>query len=71
MKRDLNIIQKRKKLWDLFGWGYKDQPNRLFKNKHLTDNCSKCRWERFLKRYKKKAKRRGFKSTFKKEISYD
>ena len=71
MKRDLNIIQKRKKLWDLFGWRYKDQPNRLFKNKHLTDNCSKCRRERFLKRYEKKAKRRSFKSTLQKEISYD
>ena len=71
MKRDLNIIQKRKKLWDLFGWGYKGQPNRLFKNKHLTDNCKICRWERFLKRYEKKAKRRGFKSTLQKEISYD
>ena len=71
MKRDLGIIKQRKKLWDLFGWRYKDQPNRLFKNKHQTDNCKICRWERFLKRYEKKAKRRGFKSTFQKEISYD
>ena len=71
MKKDLNIIKKRKKIWDLFGWGYKNQQNRLFKNKNLTDTCSNCRWDRLLKRYEKKAKRRGFKSTFQKEISYD
>lgn len=71
MKRNNIIIKKRKALWDLFGWGYKEQPNRLFKTRHLTDNCSKCRWERFLKRYEKKAQRRNYKSKFQNELMYD
>ena len=53
MKREgLNKIKNRKKLWDMFGWGYRGQKNRLWKSKHLTDECTICKWERFMKLYK-------------------
>ena len=43
MKKDKNIIKKRKKLWDYFGWGYLNQPGRLFKNHWLNCGCSICK----------------------------
>jgi hypothetical protein len=52
MKREgLNKIKNRKKLWDMFGWNYRHK-NHLWKNKHLTDRCKICKWERFMKLYK-------------------
>lgn len=42
MKRNIGIIKKRKKVWDLFGWGYLSQPGRLFKNHWLTCGCRMC-----------------------------
>lgn len=71
MKRNISIINKRKRIWDIMGYNYVDQPNRLFKNHQLTDNCSCCRWTRFMKKYENKAKRRSFKSHLIKELDYE
>lgn len=62
MKRNTNIINKRKKLWDLFGWGYKS-PNQLHKNHSLNCGCSQCRARTYFNR----KERRDFRHEFKME----
>lgn len=52
MKRDKNVIKRRKKLWDLFDWGYRNQPSRLYKNHSVNCGCSMCRAETYFKRKK-------------------
>jgi hypothetical protein len=47
----LNKIKNRKKIWDMFNWGYRSKQY-LWKSKHLTDGCKICKWERFMKLYK-------------------
>ena len=69
MQRNINIIKKRKKLWDTMNFGYKDQPNRLHKNKSLTCKCSQCQWLRFLKVKKRRDARHKSKIDLKKEES--
>jgi hypothetical protein len=54
MKKNINIIKKRKKLWDLLDWGYRHQPNRFNKNHSLNCGCSMCRARTFFKRKKRR-----------------
>lgn len=61
MKRDTNVIKKRKKLWDLFDWDYRNQPNRLSKNHSLNCGCSICRARTFFKRKERRDRRHEFK----------
>lgn len=67
MYKDKSIIKTRKKTWDIMHYGYNNQPNRLFKNKSLTCNCSQCRWIRFMKI----KKRRDFRHKSKISLKYE
>lgn len=62
MKRDTIIIKKRKKVWDLFGWGYMNQPGRLFKNRWLNDLNA------FINRQERRRSRHTIKLEINKEL---
>lgn len=67
MKRDLGIIEKRKKIWDIMGYVYRT-PNYLYKNHQLTCNCGQCRYSNFIKHYERKVERIVAKLNLKKEL---
>ena len=58
MKRDITVIKKRQKVWDIFGWGYRKEPNRLYKNHSLNCGCSMCRMKTFWNRVERRKDRR-------------
>ncbi len=67
MKRDQGVIKKRKRLWDAFGWGYRNQSNRLLKNHSLNCGCSMCRARTYFKRKERRDKRHQDKINIKNE----
>ena len=67
MKRDLGIIEKRKKIWDIMGYNYRI-PNYLYKSHHLSCNCGQCRYINFIKHYERKVERIVAKLNLKNEL---
>jgi hypothetical protein len=61
MQRNQRIIKNRKKLWDLFGWGYQNQDNRLLKNHSLNCGCSQCRARTYFNRKERRDDRHKIK----------
>jgi len=68
MRKNKSIIKKRKKLWDTFGWGYRNQPNRLFKNHSLNCGCTICKAKTFFNRKKRRDNRHEIKQLLKQII---
>ena len=64
MKRDQQIIKKRKRIWDIMGYGYKT-PNQLLKNHSLNCGCNQCRMRTFLKKKERRDNRHRDKITLK------
>ena len=56
MKRNIDIIKKRKKMWDRLGFVYK-QENYLRKNHSLNCGCSVCRFMTYSRRLSNRRKR--------------
>lgn len=50
MKRNVDVILKRKRIWDIMGYTYRDESNRLYKNHSLSCGCSCCRWHSFMQK---------------------
>jgi len=68
MEKDVSIIKRRKKLFDFFGWGYRNQPNRLFKNHWFNCGCSICRDKQKIHKQENRKYRHESKIELKKEI---
>lgn len=64
---DRHYAEKRKKLWDTFGWVYKGI-GYLSQNGSLKCNCSMCRNETYFKRLDNKKDRSRSKVELMKEI---
>jgi len=56
-EKDKHYALKRKKVWDTFGWNYRNSLNFLSKNGSLNIYCAIDRYRTFLKRYENKQKR--------------
>ncbi len=54
--KDRHYAEKRKKLWDSFGWVYRGT-NYLSKNHSLNCGCKYCQMATFHKRYNNKRNR--------------
>ena len=50
MNRNTSIISKRKAIWDHMGFGYRNEPNRLYKNHWISCGCSCCRYASMLQK---------------------
>jgi hypothetical protein len=68
-EKDLQRVIKRRKLWDYFHWGYFGQPNRLWKQHWLKDNCSMCQWMRWDKYLTKKHMRAQSRKIIQEELN--
>ncbi len=55
--KDKHYALKRKKVWDVFGWNYKNSLNFLSKNGSLNIYCAIDKYRTYLKRYENKQKR--------------
>lgn len=55
------IIDKRRKVWDTMGYGYRGEPNRLFKNHSLNCGCSLCRYNTYSRRKDRRDDRHNIK----------
>ena len=55
--KDIAKVTARRKLWDLFSYGYMGQQHRLWKRHWLKCNCRMCALEREYKRLAKKRER--------------
>ena len=64
------IIKKRKRLWDTFTWGYRDEPNRLYKNHSLNCGCSMCTAISAQKKIRNRKERHQF-SMERNQIKFD
>lgn len=54
--KDIKYARKRKKIWDLFRWGYKSE-NQLSKRHSLKCNCSLCKSLTSIKHQENRKKR--------------
>lgn len=67
MKKDTNIISKRKRLWNTFGWVF-NSDNYLSKNHSLNCGCSMCRTKTYFRRLGNKQERLKARNEIKKNI---
>lgn len=57
---DRNKAAKRKKLWDLFRWGYKGIGD-LHQNGSLNCGCAMCRFDTYIKKLRNRQERHKIK----------
>ena len=67
-EKDRNYAQKRKKVWDSFGWVYRGI-NYLSKNHSLNCGCATCQLITYHKRLKNKRQRLNAKDQIKDELN--
>lgn len=64
MKRNLQIIKKRKNLWKIFNWGFISD-SYLYKNHSLNCGCGMCRMKTYYNRLENKQERLNSKNNIK------
>lgn len=68
--QDRNYALKRKRMWDLFGWGYSGI-GYLSQNHSLNCGCGMCHVKTYLRRKKNKQDRREWKKNLKGICDHD
>lgn len=65
--KDVRKALKRKRLWDLLGFNYKNGWLGYLRNNHsLNCGCAQCRYNTFRKRYERRQQRHRFKMQLRK-----
>ena len=66
-KKDRHYAEKRKNVWDVFGWKYRGV-NYLSKNHSLNCGCNSCKMKTYYNRLENKRNRLNAKIELKKEL---